>query len=131
MAPRFSRGSVQSAESCGILRANGQWLEPHQCGIRIGDSAIEQSAADAAWVEIVLVTERHWPNWPRHLAIAVLVVSHSLVLFAGFFAPYNPTAQNREMVFAPPSRVHLMGSDAYGRDQFSRFLYGGRISLVA
>ena len=30
-----------------------------------------------------------------------------------------------------PSRVFLMGTDAYGRDQFSRFLYGGQISLLA
>jgi peptide/nickel transport system permease protein len=30
-----------------------------------------------------------------------------------------------------PGRIFLIGSDAYGRDQFSRFLYGGRISLFA
>src|SRR5580704_6270861 len=30
-----------------------------------------------------------------------------------------------------PARLFLMGSDAYGRDQFSRFLYGGQISLLA
>ncbi len=30
-----------------------------------------------------------------------------------------------------PARIFLMGSDAYGRDQFSRLLYGGRISLFA
>ncbi|MGI8962064.1 MAG: ABC transporter permease [Bryobacteraceae bacterium] len=30
-----------------------------------------------------------------------------------------------------PARVFLIGSDAYGRDQFSRLLYGGRISLFA
>jgi peptide/nickel transport system permease protein len=30
-----------------------------------------------------------------------------------------------------PARIFLMGSDAYGRDQFSRFLYGGQISLLA
>lgn len=28
-----------------------------------------------------------------------------------------------------PARIFLIGSDAYGRDQFSRFLYGGQISL--
>ena len=31
----------------------------------------------------------------------------------------------------PPGRIFLAGTDAYGRDQFSRFLYGGRISLFA
>jgi peptide/nickel transport system permease protein len=30
-----------------------------------------------------------------------------------------------------PARVFLIGSDAYGRDQFSRLLYGGQISLFA
>ncbi len=32
---------------------------------------------------------------------------------------------------AAPARIFLMGTDAYGRDQFSRFLYGGQISLLA
>ena len=30
-----------------------------------------------------------------------------------------------------PGQILLMGSDAYGRDQFSRFLYGGQISMLA
>jgi len=30
-----------------------------------------------------------------------------------------------------PGRVFLMGTDGYGRDQFSRFVYGGQISLAA
>jgi peptide/nickel transport system permease protein len=30
-----------------------------------------------------------------------------------------------------PGAFHLMGTDEYGRDQFSRFLFGGRISLFA
>jgi peptide/nickel transport system permease protein len=30
-----------------------------------------------------------------------------------------------------PGEIHLMGTDGYGRDQFSRFLYGGQISLLA
>jgi peptide/nickel transport system permease protein len=28
-------------------------------------------------------------------------------------------------------RIYLLGSDAYGRDQFSRILYGGQVSLLA
>jgi peptide/nickel transport system permease protein len=32
---------------------------------------------------------------------------------------------------AESSHVNLLGSDAYGRDQFSRILYGGQISLLA
>jgi peptide/nickel transport system permease protein len=32
---------------------------------------------------------------------------------------------------AQPARIFLLGTDAYGRDQFSRFLYGGQLSLLA
>jgi peptide/nickel transport system permease protein len=32
---------------------------------------------------------------------------------------------------APPARLFLLGSDGYGRDQLSRLLHGGRISLLA
>jgi peptide/nickel transport system permease protein len=32
---------------------------------------------------------------------------------------------------APPGAIHLMGTDGYGRDQFSRFLHGGLVSLFA
>jgi len=135
---------------------------------------------------------------PR-LALAALILSHALVLLAGFFAPYDFASQNRLLSFAPPTRIHfvdaqgklhirpfvypwkavtgtvtnydedqsvaypvrflvsgvqykvfgilasrvhlfgteeparifLIGSDAYGRDQFSRLLYGGQISLFA
>jgi peptide/nickel transport system permease protein len=31
----------------------------------------------------------------------------------------------------PPARIFLMGSDAYGRDELSRLLYGGQISLAS
>ena len=130
--------------------------------------------------------------------VVVLIVLHAVVGCAGFFAPYDPLAQNRGEVFEPPAKlrfvdmrghfhirpffylptsrgaapgqsdadtaqpvplrffvngaayrlfgilpsrthlfgtdrfpVYLLGSDAYGRDLFSRILYGGRISLLA
>jgi peptide/nickel transport system permease protein len=32
---------------------------------------------------------------------------------------------------AEGTRIYLLGTDAYGRDQFSRFLFGGQVSLLA
>lgn len=132
-------------------------------------------------------------------AVILLAGFHSLILFAGFFAPYGSTTQDRQLPFDPPTHLHffdahgkfharpfvygfkdnpasfgtyeidstkvyplrfftrgapyriggeftssvhlfgvdepgrifLLGSDAYGRDQLSRFLYGGQISLLA
>ncbi|HKW87303.1 MAG TPA: ABC transporter permease [Candidatus Acidoferrales bacterium] len=132
-------------------------------------------------------------------ALALLGTIHILLIFPGFFAPYDYSAQNREFSYAPPSRIHfvdragkihfrpftyslaqseqnygvfreetdypipirffvrgssysifgiftssshffgvespakmfLMGADEFGRDEYSRVLYGGRISLFA
>ncbi len=133
------------------------------------------------------------------VGIAILALLHLVVACAGFFAPYDPAAQDRMRPYAPPSRIHfqdaagawhlrpfvyalaepegspgsyledtqravpvhffvrgssyrtlgifpsdlhlfgadpparlfLMGSDNYGRDQFSRLLIGGQVSLSA
>jgi peptide/nickel transport system permease protein len=129
------------------------------------------------------------------ILVAVLAALHLTLLFAGFIAPYDPTAQDRELSYAPPTRPHfrdasgwhlrpfvyrltagpdgyvedksqsfqvdvltrgspyklvgivettwhlfgvnepgriaLFGSDGFGRDEFSRVLYGGQISVAA
>jgi peptide/nickel transport system permease protein len=131
------------------------------------------------------------------LPLIPLLVLHFVVLCAGFFAPHPSDRQHRNLVFAPPARLHffdaegkfhlrpfvyalraetdgsyqedqsrkfpvrffvtgekyriaglwsfrihlfgvdepatifLWGSDDYGRDQFSRFLFGAQISLLA
>jgi peptide/nickel transport system permease protein len=132
-------------------------------------------------------------------ALSLLAAIHILLIFPGFFAPYDYSDQNREFSYARPSRIHfadhagrihlrpfvylltqsqeaggtfaeatgrtfyiqflvrgapysilgiftsswhlfgveaptkifLMGTDEFGRDEFSRVLYGGRISLLA
>lgn len=138
-------------------------------------------------------------NHKLGIGLVMLGAIHVAVLFAGFFAPYGFATQNRELPFAPPTRIHfvdaagkwharpfvyalgadpanpegyvtdrsvtcpvhfwvegapykiagvfasrrhlfgveepgrifVMGTDAYGRDQFSRFLFGGQLSLLA
>ena len=59
-------------------------------------------------------------NKPR-LAIAALVVSHGLVLLAGFFAPYDSASQYRELPFAPPTRIHFL--DGRKKLHFRPFVY--------
>jgi len=129
------------------------------------------------------------------ILISVLVLVHVAIVFAAFISPYDPAMQDRELSYAPPTRIHfvgtlgfhfrpftyamvrdsdgyhedqsreiqlrflvkgaphtllgifhcnthlfevdpparllLLGADAYGRDEFSRLLYGGQISLAA
>ncbi|MFY9841535.1 MAG: ABC transporter permease [Terriglobales bacterium] len=138
------------------------------------------------------------------ILIAALAALHLVLLFAGFFAPYDPMTQDRELPYAPPTCLHfqdgrgfhlrpfvcvwttisdsdqagsyqgsyredcshkhpvrflvqgssykllgvyattehlfgtgepgrvlLFGTDGYGRDEFSRILFGGQISVAA
>jgi peptide/nickel transport system permease protein len=51
-------------------------------------------------------------------------------LGAGVLAPFDYSTQFREAPNAPPTRAHLLGTDALGRDRFSRLLYGTRVSLT-
>ena len=53
-----------------------------------------------------------------------------LAILAPLIAPFSPIEQNVKLQYAAPSRVHLCGTDGYGRDQFSRILWGARVSLV-
>ncbi|WP_396613887.1 ABC transporter permease (plasmid) [Haloferax sp. S1W] len=49
---------------------------------------------------------------------------------APLLAPYDPMKYGVGGVLESPSAAHLFGTDDLGRDVLSRFLYGGRISLL-
>lgn len=68
-------------------------------------------------------------NIPALLSLLFLVVIGLAVLLAPL-SPYDPNKLNLAAKFAPASAQHLFGCDAYGRDIFTRILYGGRISLL-
>lgn len=55
------------------------------------------------------------------------------VILAGtlgvYIAPYDPVYQNLDQILKSPSLKHLFGTDFYGRDLFSRLIYGSRITL--
>lgn len=69
----------------------------------------------------------------RHrLAVLGAAIILTLVIVAAFgrvLAPYDPLGMDFGAVFAPPGPEHLFGTDEFGRDIFSRILYGARISL--
>lgn len=63
------------------------------------------------------------------LSIGLLLVFIVASLLA-FLSPYDPNQIVVQDRLQPPSSAHFFGTDDYGRDYFSRALYGGRISLA-
>lgn len=81
--------------------------------------------------------QNFWSNFIRglknnKLALACLIVL--IVISIGAIlaplSPYDPDAMNASEKILKPSLKHLFGTDLYGRDYFTRALYGGRISIV-
>ena len=62
------------------------------------------------------------------LGLAVLLIVVFLAIFAGQIAPFDPAAQPAERLTAP-NQTYLFGTDEFGRDVFSRVVWGTRISL--
>lgn len=61
--------------------------------------------------------------------LIVIVLLIFTAVFADFIAPYPYDQQDYSQTFEYPSPAHLMGTDNFGRDIFSRIIYGTRISL--
>ncbi|MDT8266959.1 ABC transporter permease subunit, partial [Roseomonas sp. DSM 102946] len=74
--------------------------------------------------------------WRRFLRQRVAMVAGGLILLvvlaaiaAPWIAPYDPAEPDYNNILAGPSALHWAGTDAYGRDIFSRILWGAQISL--
>lgn len=61
--------------------------------------------------------------------LAVLVIITVLAVFAPLFTRYDYAEQDLKNTRQAPSAVHILGTDSFGRDVWSRLLYGGRVSL--
>lgn len=75
--------------------------------------------------------------WRRFLAHRLMVVSlvsliviHVLVFVGPFFWTVRPEATNPSNGLAPLSLAHPLGTDDLGRDEFSRLLHGGQVTLL-
>ena len=54
-----------------------------------------------------------------------------MAIIAPMVAPYDPVVQDLTLRLKAPSAAHIFGTDNFGRDIFSRVIYGGRYSLLA
>jgi peptide/nickel transport system permease protein len=77
--------------------------------------------------------ERFRHNKSALVGVAVILLLILVAIFAPLIAPYGPREQVGGLDSsdpAGPSSEHLMGLDEQGRDEFSRVVYGARLSLL-
>ncbi len=83
------------------------------------------------------ITERKQKIKKNHIKgklIFFAVLTALLLLtaaFAKYLSPYDPNEQNLMIAQQPPGPSHLLGTDRFGRDVFSRVLAGSTISIYA
>ena len=69
-------------------------------------------------------------NLQFYCATSVLLLIIGASILAPFLVTHNPFEPDMANRLQPPSWQHFFGTDALGRDMFSRILYGGRASIL-
>ena len=86
--------------------------------------------------EIAPVVQRHWlgETARRHptvmIGVMLLLAMAAMALLAPYLGTVDPVAVAPAKRLRPPSELYWFGTDSYGRDVYSRTLYGARVSLT-
>lgn len=68
-------------------------------------------------------------NRGARVGLVLVLVLILMALFAPWIAPYGPDQMGAGMSLSPPSADHWFGTDEFGRDMFSRVVYGARLTI--
>jgi peptide/nickel transport system permease protein len=60
---------------------------------------------------------------------AIIGIMIAAAVLAGFVSPYDPLATNYAKMLQAPTSFHWFGTDSFGRDVFTRIIYGSRTAL--
>ncbi|MBW6455423.1 MAG: ABC transporter permease [Trueperaceae bacterium] len=87
--------------------------------------------SEAAAVPVPLAARRRF-KWNSSLVIggAIVLLMVFAAVFAPLLTPYDPIKLDIRGRFQAPSTIHWFGTDQYGRDVFTRVLYGARYDLL-
>jgi peptide/nickel transport system permease protein len=88
--------------------------------------AISSHAGGDRWQVLRLLVSRKTVL----VSLIVLIVLVAAALLAPLVSPYDPYKLSIVNRLKPPSAAHWFGTDDFGRDVFSRVVYGGRLSLT-
>lgn len=96
-----------------------------------GDAVQEWSARDAPRADAGLMPARRGRKPGSSLVAGLIIVALvAICIYVGpLVVPHDPLAQDLSNTLQPPSAVHWMGTDNFGRDLLARILYAGRTDL--
>lgn len=69
-------------------------------------------------------------SWVARISATVLVLIVAMAVFAPFLGTSDPVSLNPSVRLQGMSAEHWLGTDSFGRDVYSRIVYGARISLL-
>ncbi|QIL74154.1 ABC transporter permease (plasmid) [Diaphorobacter sp. HDW4B] len=69
-------------------------------------------------------------SWPVMLSLVVLIGLVLVAICAPLLSSIDPTEINPAQRLKPITAEHWLGTDAFGRDVYTRILYGARVSLL-
>ncbi len=64
------------------------------------------------------------------VGLAIITVLILMAIFAPLLAPYAPDRMGAGRRLVPPCAAYPFGTDEFGRDMFSRVIYGSRLTLM-
>ncbi|WP_267209857.1 nickel transporter permease [Chelatococcus asaccharovorans] len=74
-----------------------------------------------------------WRRFTIHplglLGLGIILLLVATAIAAPWLTPYDPAAQDMMGRLQPPSAAHWLGTDEFGRDVFTRVVYGARTTL--
>jgi peptide/nickel transport system permease protein len=88
---------------------------------------VQPTTARVSWLAQIVKLLRQDARWWFAVILLIFVL---MAIFAPFISPYPPLQYHPDIATEGPSLAHLLGTDALGRDQLSRIIYGARISLA-
>jgi peptide/nickel transport system permease protein len=89
--------------------------------------------------DVAAEPKTRWLDGPRQfvrqrplgaLGAGFILLMLVVAVFAPVLATHNPLANDYGAMLAPPGAQHWLGTDAHGRDVYSRMLYGSRTALL-
>lgn len=96
--------------------------------VKMASAPIQEEAAKGKSKSTVL--KRFLKNKLATAGLIILIIMVLLAIFAPLLATHDYQAIDPINANTPPNSEHWLGTDQYGRDMFSRMLYGARYSLA-